>query len=42
MSFDLGNRPADLYQMINSLEIKQLDFENKINQLIKLIEESDI
>lgn len=40
MSFDLGNRSADLYQMINSLEIKQLDFENKIHQLTKLIEQS--
>ncbi|WP_421921227.1 S24 family peptidase [Marinifilum sp.] len=41
MSFDLGNRSADLYQMINNLEIKQLDFENKIHQLTKMIEESD-
>lgn len=42
MSFDLGNRSTDLYQMINSLEIKQLDFENKIHHLMKLIKRSGI
>jgi len=41
MSFDLGNRSADLYQIINSLEIKQLDFENKLQQITKLIKRSD-
>lgn len=41
MSFDLGNRSTDLYQMINSLEIKQLDFENKIHQIMKQINRSD-
>lgn len=41
MSFDLGNRSTDLYQMINSLEIKQLDFENKIHQIMKLIKRSE-
>jgi len=41
MSFDLGNRSADLYQMINSLEIKQLDFENKIDEIMKHIKRSD-
>jgi len=40
MSFDLGNRSADLYQMINSLEIKQLDFENKIDEIMKHIKKS--
>lgn len=42
MSFDLGNRSTDLYQMINSLEIKQLDFENKIHQIMKLIKRNSI
>lgn len=38
MSFDLGNHSANLYQMINNLEIKQLDFENKIERLTHIIE----
>ncbi|GAB7088919.1 S24 family peptidase [Marinifilum fragile] len=38
MSFDLGNHSANLYQMINNLEIKQLDFENKIERLTTIIE----
>ena len=37
MSFDLGNRSADLYQMINSLEIKNLDLEDKITSIMKHI-----
>ena len=37
MSFDLANRSTDLFQMINSLEIKQMEFENKIYQIMKQI-----